>query len=315
MYHIGIDIGGTNIAGCVLSLERELLAQQAVPFPGADRARDSIGAITGLIDGLLSEAKISIDQVADIGLAVPGSIDYVKKSVINAHNLGYHDFALVDLLQEALPGVRMEIENDANAAALAEYYCGAFVGYHTAALITLGTGVGGGLILEDKLFTGGCRNGCELGHIILVDGGEACTCGNKGCFEAYCSASAVIREGRRAASGHPDCLIAKRVNAGEALDAKLIIDCAKAGDKAAKEVYDAFIGHLGSGIASIINMFDPEVIAVSGGMSNAGEFLFDALRKDVQPKAFYDHFGAIVPAQTGSNAGAIGAALLAEHKQ
>lgn len=315
MYHIGIDIGGTNIAGCLLSPTYELLLQRAVPFPGADRPMDSIGAVAGIIRTLLTETGVSSGQVAGIGLAVPGSIDYVKKRVIHAHNLGYHDFALVELLEEKFPNVRMEIENDANAAALAEYYCGAFAGYHTAVLITLGTGVGGGLILGDKLFTGGCHNGCELGHIILVDGGEECTCGNKGCFEAYCSASAVIREGRSAAQQYPDCLIAKRAMQGETLDAKLIIDCAKAGDAAATAVFSAFVERLGSGVASIINMFDPEVIAIGGGMCNAGDFLFDALNKDVQPKAFFSHYGIIVPAQTGSNAGAIGAALLAEHKQ
>lgn len=315
MYHIGIDVGGTKIAGCVLSAEHELLYHQAVPFPGADKPNDSIGAISGLIGTLMAEAGASIGQIADIGLAVPGSIDYGQKSVIHAHNLGYHDFALVEMLQEAFPDTRMEIENDANAAALAEYYCGAFTGHHSGVLITLGTGVGGGLILDDKLFTGGCRNGCELGHMILVDGGEPCTCGNLGCFEAYCSASAVIREGRLAAERDPNCLIATRVKAGETLDAKLIIDCAKAGDTAAKEVFDAFIGKLGSGVASIINLLDPEVIAIGGGMCNAGDFLFDALRADVLPKAFYNCYGAIVPAQTGSNAGAIGAALLAEHKR
>jgi glucokinase len=315
VYHIGIDIGGTNIAGCLLSPTYERILQQMVPFPGADKPLDSIDAVAELIGALLRETHLSVQEAAGIGLAVPGSIDYAKKRVIHAHNLGYHDFALVGLLQERFPGVRIEIENDANAAALAEYYCGAFAGYHTAALITLGTGVGGGLILDDKLFTGGCHNGCELGHIILVDGGEACSCGNAGCFEAYCSASAVIREGRRAAQQYPDCLIAKHVKEGETLDAKLIFDSAKAGDSAAMAVFDAFIGRLGSGVASIINMFDPEVIAIGGGMCNAGDFLFDALKRDVQPKAFYDHYGAIVPAQTGSSAGAIGAALLVEHKR
>ena len=315
MYRIGVDIGGTKVAGGVLSAAHELLVYRTSPFPGADRPLASIGAVAGLIEELLAETGDSISGITSIGVAVPGSIDYTNGSVIAAHNLGYHKFPLVKLLQAQFPGVYIDLENDANAAALAEFYCGSMQGCHTAVLITLGTGVGGGMIINDKLFIGGCHNGCEIGHTILVDGGEACTCGNRGCFEAYCSATAIIREGRRAAERYPDCLLAIRTRSGEPIDAKLVIDCAKEKDPVALGVFEAFVEHLASAVASLINIFDPEVIAIGGGVCKAGDFLFDALNRAVQPKAFFDSFGSIVPAQTGNEAGVIGAALLAEHRR
>lgn len=314
MYKVGVDVGGTNLAAGILAPDRSLIQKLSVPFPGADRPMDSIAAMAALIRRLLETAGISGSDVDNIGLAVPGSIDYTQKRVINAYNLGYHDFPLAELLQVEFPQVRMDIENDANAAALAEYYCGAFRGAHSGALITLGTGVGGGLILDDRLFIGGCKNGFELGHTILVDGGEACTCGNRGCFEAYCSATALIREGRRAAEADPQGMIAVQAAASGKLDAKLVIDCAKQNDPAARQIFDAYIGHLGSGIASIINTLDPEIVAIGGGVSNAGDFLFVPLRENVRTKVFYDSYADIRPAQTGNDAGIIGAAMLSENR-
>ncbi len=314
MLNVGIDIGGTNLAGGILGKDCSLLLKRSIPFPGADRPLASIGAIVELIHQLAGAVNIQTDDIAGIGLAVPGSIDYTRKRVINAYNLGYHDFPLTEYLQTHFPGARIDLENDANAAALAEYYFGAFRGAHSGVLITLGTGVGGGMILDDKLFIGGCKNGFELGHVALVDGGEPCTCGNLGCFEAYCSATALIRDGGRAAKANPNSQIAQRVHSGCKLDAKLVIDCAKAGDDSAAKVFSTYVGHLGSGIASIINTIDPEVVAIGGGVCNAGDFLFEPLTADVQKKVFYDRYARIVPAETGNDAGIIGAAMLSEHK-
>ena len=153
--------------------------------------------------------------------------------------------------------------------ALAELYAGAFRGCKTAVLFTLGTGLGGGIILGGHMFNGGMNQGVELGHMYLVNGGEHCTCGNDGCMEAYCAASALARDGQRAMKKHPESLIAARAGGSpENVDAKLVIDCAKEGDETAKAVFDQYIDSLSSACASIYNLLDPEVIAIGGGNSS-----------------------------------------------
>ena len=314
MYSIGLDVGGTNIAGGILSPSGEIVGKKSLPFPGANQPEASISIMLSIIDTLLTEAGVALPEIDGIGVAVPGSINYEENLVIDAHNLGYHQFPLVALLKEHLPGIPVYIENDANAAALAEYYCGAFKGYGSGLLITLGTGVGGGLILDHKLFVGGKKNGFEFGHGIMVFGGERCTCGNLGCIESYCSATALIREGRRAAEKNPQCLIAKRCEGDlKKIDAKLVIDCAKEKDPVAEAVFADYVAHLGAAISTAIAMFDPEVIAIGGGISYAGEFLFEPVREYVKPRSFFHNFARIVPAQMRNDAGIVGAGML--HRQ
>lgn len=311
MYSIGIDIGGTKIAAGLLDEACSIVCKRSAPFPGVDEADRSIAVIVELIEALLAERGASIDDVAGIGLAVPGSIDYEGNYVIHAHNLGYHSFPLVEKVMAHYPDVAIYIENDANAAALAEYYCGAFRGYGTGLLITLGTGVGGGLVLDHKLFVGGRKDGFEFGHVTLVFGGEPCTCGHRGCIESYCSATALIREGRRAAAEHPDCLIALRAGGDEAnIDAKLVLDCAKEGDPEARRIFDAYTGYLGASVSTAIAALDPEIIALGGGVSHAGEFLLEPVRAYAEKHAFFREHGKIVLAEMGNDAGIIGAALL-----
>ena len=179
-------------------------------------------------------------------------------------------------------------------------------------MLTLGTGLGGGIILNGKMFNGGMNHGVELGHAYLVDGGEPCTCGNHGCMEAYCAASALTREGRRAMQAHPESMLAEKTGSDPAkITPKLVTDCAKAGDPAATAVFDDYIEHLSSACASIYNILDPEVLALGGGLSAAGPFLFPPLQDKVSKKCFYSTRGKLVPAVLGNEAGMIGAALLA----
>lgn len=314
MYSIGIDVGGTNIAGGIVSDQLELIRKDSSPFPGAHCPEASISVMVDLIHRLLGDTGIEVEAIESIGIAVPGSIDYEGYRVIDAHNLGYHDFPLVDLLKEHFPNTVMHVENDANAAALAEYYCGAFKGASTGLLITIGTGIGGGLILNDKLFLGGKKNGFEFGHACLQFGGEPCTCGNLGCIESYCSATALIREGRKAASAHLECMIAQKcAGDGRAITAKTIIDCAKEGDPVALELFHDYVAHMGAAITTAIALFDPEVIALGGGVANAGEFLLAPIREYVAPRSFFHNFAKIVNAQMGNDAGIVGAAML--HRQ
>ena len=310
MYQIGIDIGGTNIKIGLLDGALELIAHSSIRFPHTT-ARDMTARIGEAVRALLAQSGVAPEAVESLGAVVPGSIDAAGETVIDAHNLDFYDVPLRALLAEEFPGIPVRIANDANGAALAELYRGAFIGCRTAVLLTLGTGLGGGIILGGRMFNGGMNHGVELGHAYLVDGGEACTCGNRGCMETYCSATALAREGRASMQKRPDSLLWKR-SGGDAsrVDARMVTDCAKAGDAAAAEAFAVYVGHLSSACASILNILDPEVIAIGGGLSGAGEFLFEPLRRLAGEKCFYSLHGDIVPARLGNDAGMIGAALL-----
>lgn len=310
MYQIGVDIGGTNIKIGLVDDSLEILEQASIPFPheGAQTVADRLAEA---VRGVLSAAGITEAQLQSIGVVIPGSIDPTGEVVINAYNLGFHGVPFKKLIAAHFPGTPVFMANDANGAALAELYKGAFVGCRTAVLLTLGTGLGGGIILNGKMFNGGMHQGTELGHAYLVDGGEHCTCGNNGCMEAYCAASALAREGARAMQRDPRGLLSERSGGNAALiDAKMVVDCAKAGDVTAKRVFDEYIGHLSSACASFFNILDPEVIAIGGGLCGAGEFLFAPLRERITEKCFYKSHGAVVPAVMGNDAGIIGAAML-----
>lgn len=310
MYQIGVDIGGTNIKIGLVDDSLEILEQASIPFPheGAQTVADRLAEA---VRGVLSAAGITEAQLQSIGVVIPGSIDPTGEVVINAYNLGFHDVPFKKLIAAHFPSTPVFMANDANGAALAELYKGAFVGCRTAVLLTLGTGLGGGIILNGKMFNGGMNQGTELGHAYLVDGGEHCTCGNNGCMEAYCAASALAREGVRAMQRDPRGLLSERSGGNAALiDAKMVVDCAKAGDVTAKRVFDEYIGHLSSACASFFNILDPEVIAIGGGLCGAGEFLFAPLRERITEKCFYKSHGAVVPAVMGNDAGIIGAAML-----
>ena len=308
MFEIGVDIGGTNIKYGLVNEALEIVAHGSIPFPKTT-AEDMADKLAAALRAMLAEQGVT--EIGSIGIVVPGSIDRSGEMVIAAYNLGFHDVPLRAIMQARFPGVPVYIANDANGAALAELYKGAFVGCKTAVLFTLGTGFGGGIILDGKMFNGGMNHGVELGHSYLVEGGEACTCGNHGCIEAYGAASALARDGRRAMQAHPESMLAEKSGGDAAkVDARLVTDCAKAGDPAAKEVFDRYVEHLSAACASIFNMLDPEVLAIGGGLCGAGEFLFGPLQDKVTEKCFYSERGAVVPAVMGNDAGVVGAAML-----
>ena len=311
MYQIGIDIGGTNVKIGLLNEALELCAEISIPFPHTT-AEDMAAQIRTAVGPMLQARGAALSDVESLGAVVPGSIDAAGETVVDAHNLNFHNVPLRKILSDAFPGIPVYIANDANGAALAELYTGAFVGCKTGVLLTLGTGLGGGIILNGKMFNGGMNHGVELGHAYLVDGGEPCTCGNLGCMEAYCAASALTRDGRRDMQAHPESMLAEQTGGDPGkITPKLVTDCAKAGDAAAKAVLDTYIEHLSSACASVYNILDPEVLAIGGGLSAAGPFLFDPLQEKVSKKCFYATRGKLVPAVLGNEAGMVGAALLA----
>ncbi len=311
MYSIGVDIGGSKIAAGIVDQDLRLVSKRSLPFPHTGDPKDSIRTIQSLVEGLIADNGLKLENAACIGLAVPGSSDAERGVVIDAHNLNYHDFPLCQLVEERFPSAAVYLENDASAAALAEYYCGAFKGCSSGLLITIGTGIGGGLVLNGKLFSGGMKHGFEFGHAVLVFSGESCTCGQSGCIEAYCSAAALVREGKKAASAHPDSAMLKRAHGDlSKINAKVVMDCAREGDAVAAEVYSRYTDYLGATACTAIALFDPEIIAFGGGVSNDGEFLLSPIREYAKKYAFFKQHAKIVTAQMKNDAGIVGAAML-----
>lgn len=311
MYSIGVDIGGSKIAAGVVGEDMKLVSKKSLPFPHTGDPMDSVDVIRNLIGSLLSGNGLDMKDARAIGLAVPGSIDYDRCSVVHAYNLDYHNFPLGDIVKESYPDTNVFVENDANAAALAEYYCGAFRGYSSGLLITIGTGIGGGLVTDGKLFIGGMKHGFEFGHATLVFGGEKCTCGHDGCIEAYCSAAALVREGRKTASEFHESALYTRVQGDlKKINAKLVMDCARSGDEQAVLLYRKYTAYLGAAVCTAIALFDPEVIAFGGGVSNDGEFLLAPIREYAKQYAFFRRHAKIVAAEMHNDAGIVGAAML-----
>lgn len=298
MYSIGVDIGGTSIKYGLVAGDTTIIEKRSIPFPKTD-GRNVAKAIGDSVRELLKDRGIWFDEIDDIGVIIPGGLSADHKVVLDAFNLGFHNVPFYDMLKEEFPDTPLALGNDADAAALAELYCGAFKGHRSGVLFTLGTGIGGGIILDGKLFTGGMGLGSELGHTYLVDGGAACTCGNKGCIESYCSATALIRDYK------------ETTGSTENIGAREIIEKATGGDAKAIEVWERYIDHLGSACASVFNLLNPEVIAIGGGVSGAGDVLFKPLVENAQKKIFFKTAQiVIVPASAGNDAGIIGAARL-----
>ncbi|MBE6667936.1 MAG: ROK family protein [Ruminococcaceae bacterium] len=314
MYRIGIDLGGTNIAAGLVNESYELVRKKSVPT-GAERPGEMIVAdMAELCRNLCAEHGITMADVTAIGIASPGVANINTGIVEYANNLHFENFPLASLLGEKLGFENIKIANDANAAAWGEAVAGAAKGTSNSVMITLGTGVGGGIIIDNKIYTGFNCAGAELGHIVIEVDGVPCSCGRHGCWESYSSATALIRMTKekidecRATGRKSMMLDAPRVSG------RLACDCMRAGDEAAKEVYDKYIKYLASGLATIVNIFQPEVISLGGGVSGEGQSLIDALLPLVRAQSYGVGFVKDLPelriAKLGNDAGIIGAALL-----
>lgn len=293
MLRFGYDIGGTNIAAGVIDENDRLITKGSVKFPRGEGTEAVIAACEALYRQILGQAGIVESEIAGVGVAVPGSVSPETGVVIDAHNLGFHHTPLAAMLSDKLHK-SVNLINDADAATLAEHRIGSLKGTRTAMLITIGTGIGGGLILNGELFRGGRGNGTEPGHMVLRNGGRHCSCGIDGCAETYCSATRLGKDG--AAFGKAS--------------AKDVVEAAKQGNEEALTLFRQYIDDFGSYIASIINLLDPERIAIGGGVSGAGSFLLDPLRKDVERKCFFETCPEIVVASAGNDAGIVGAGLI-----
>ena len=310
MYYIGIDLGGTNVAAGLVDETGKLLGKASVPTPrGAEPVADAIAQAAKMA---ASDAGVALDQVKSVGLTAPGIIDPEEGIVFRAVNMGLENVPLVELVSKRL-GLPGTLENDANAAALGEYVAGAGRGSKSLLAITLGTGVGAGAVLEGKLYTGFNYTAFEAGHTVIRRGGRLCNCGRRGCWETYTSATGLIRSTREAMDHHPESALWKFAPTLEEVNGKTAFDAADAGDTVAQGVLNEYIEDLACGLTNLINVIQPQVVCVSGGIARQGERLLGPVREIVDREE-HNRSGKdrvqLRIAQLGDDAGVVGAALV-----
>ncbi len=303
-YGFGIDVGGTTVKLAFFNENGDLLKAWEIPTVTADCGSRILPDIAEAVLKFLQEERLEKEQIIGLGIGVPGPVD--GEGVVNrCVNLGWGVFNIARTLEE-LTGLPVVAGNDANVAAMGEYWKGGGAGFNSMVLATLGTGVGGGIVLEGQLLHGAHGSGAEIGHMVMdPNEPEACGCGKHGCVEQYCSATGLVRLAGKmlAASGEPSAL--RNV---EHLVSKHIFDAAKAGDDLAKEILERYYAYLGQFLGSLCSVLDPEVVVLGGGISKAGQMLSDGVMPYLQKYVF--HAASQVQlriARLGNDAGAYGA--------
>ncbi|MBR6165648.1 MAG: ROK family glucokinase [Clostridia bacterium] len=312
MVRVGIDVGGTGIQVGVLDQKNRILAEESIPTNTSIPFSEQIHQLATCIFTAVASAGVKMDRVESVGAGIPGIANMSTGVIIKCPNMGWYHVPFRGELQKYFQ-VPILIDNDANVAALAESVAGVSAGTSSSVFITIGTGIGSGIILNGKIWSGFHGIGSELGHVILDLDGVPCSCGNHGCLERYCSATALIRMGREAVQNCPESLILKSVSGNpDRINARTVIDAAREKDPVAVEVYDRYIQYLSQAIANVVNLIDPEIIVLGGGVSKAGDFLLDAIRKTFPKYVLYDDqpMPDIRLAVLGPEAGIIGAAML-----
>lgn len=311
MYYIGIDLGGTNIAAGIVDENGRTLVKDSTPTLAQRPNSEVVEDMCSLCERLVKNADIDMNDIGAIGIGCPGTVDTRNAEVVFAANTNMEKLYIGDMIEKRL-NKPVYADNDANAAAYGEYIING-KGAESFVLITLGTGVGGGIIIDKKLYHGFNQAGAELGHITLVSGGEQCSCGKKGCWEAYASVTALIRQTKQAMEEHPESAMHKWTDNYGKVSGRTAFECAKQGDAAAKTVVDNYIRYVADGLVSILNIFQPERICVGGGISKEGDYLMNPLKELVYKDDFNRHMPktAIETASLFNDAGIIGAALAA----
>lgn len=311
MYYIGIDLGGTNIAVGLVNEEGRIIAKTETPTLASRPYQELIKDMATCAKKVMEEAKITEDELHSIGVGIPGVADK-DGMVIFCTNLGWRNVPLRAELQQYI-NKPVYMDNDATVAGWAEYQAGVSRGTDSSVFMTLGTGLGGGIVMNGKIWAGAHGAGSELGHLVIEVDGVPCTCGKRGCAERYCSATAIIRMAREACADAPNCLIMRAVEGDmDKINAKVVFDAAKEGDSVAMQVFNRFVKYLAIAINNVISFIDPDMIILGGGVSRAGDFLLDAVKAALPEYLFYPTLKQpeLRIASLGNDAGIIGAALL-----
>lgn len=307
---IGVDLGGTKLLAGVVDAALNVHHRVHRPVHGLDQR----ALLDAAVEAVEEARAAAGGEVAAVGFGIPCLIDQRRGMATMAVNLPLRDLPFRDLMAERL-GLPAEVDNDANVAALAEWRAGAAKGADDAVVLTIGTGIGGGLILDGKPYRGAIGAGAELGHITIDLDGPPCQghCPNNGCLETLASGTALAREARRIAGERPDSALGRAHAEGREVTGALVTELAHDGDAAALEALTLIGTNLGVGIASYLNIFDPDVVVIGGGVIAAGELLLAPARAEAARRALptMAEHARIVPAQFGTEAGLVGAAALA----
>ncbi len=313
MYWLGIDLGGTNIATGVVDENYNIIGRGRVKTNCLGRTADQIADdMAKAVDMAIKDAGINKSEIVSMGIGSPGSIVPETGTVAVANNLGFVNTPLCQMMKERI-GFDFYIENDANAAAYGELLAGAGKGKKNFVAITLGTGVGGGIIIDGKIFSGFNHAGGELGHTVIIHNGEQCSCGRQGCWEAYASATALIRQTKFAMIKDPKSKMWDIAGTIENVNGLTAFDGMRQGDETAKKVVNQYIEYVAVGIVDMINIFQPEVICIGGGISKEGATLTDPIKSFARLDRYSknaERQTKITTAQLGNDAGIIGAAFL-----
>ncbi len=309
--YIGIDLGGTNIAAGLVDENGKILHKFQTPTLAERPFEEIVSDMAMAAERVISDLGISRGDIRSIGVGSPGAIDNSSGTILFAGNLGWKNAPLKAEL-ERLTGFETNIENDANAAAYGEYFMHGG-GISDFIFITLGTGIGGGIIIDGKIYRGFNGAGAELGHNTLIFGGDMCSCGKRGCWEVYGSVSGLINQTKAAIEKYPDSLMSALKAERGTVDGKTAFDAAKQNDPAAKAVVKQYLEYVADGICSLVNIFEPEVLLIGGGISKEGNFLLDPIKEYCEKNYFCKSIRQtkLGIAKLGNDAGIIGAALSA----
>ena len=314
-YIVGVDLGGTNIvAGAMSEDGLEHYGMRSIPTSSEQGAEAVADRIVGLVEGVILDTIAQTDahrpDFIGVGVGAPGPLDRERGVVIVAPNLGWRDFPLLDRIRDHL-GMAATLDNDANCATVGEWWQGAAKGGRNVVGMTIGTGIGGGLIIDGKLFHGSSDVAGEIGHTTIDLNGRHCKCGNYGCLEAYASGPAIATRAREVLMREETASLLPSLAGGqlERITAQTVYDAAKQGDAVANEIVRDTARYLGAGVANLLNTFNADVVVIAGGVTQAGDTLFVPLRAEVRRRAFRPAVDAarIVPGALPGTAGVVGA--------
>lgn len=316
MFTIGIDLGGTNIVAAVVDEKYNIIAKAKTPTAVPRSAELIFDDIAKVCKEAVEKAGLTMNDISSVGLGTPGTVN--SDGVIEfANNLNFDNVPAKDMIIERLGDKPVYVANDANCAALGEAYAGCGNGAKNFIAVTLGTGVGSGVIIDGKIVTGVNNAGGECGHMVIVVDGEACTCGRHGCWEAYASATALINQTKKAMEQYPDSVMHQLAKEEGKVSGKTAFDAMRRGDIAGIKVVDQYIKYVACGIINLVNALQPEIICVGGGICNEGETLLAPVRAFIDKEQYAMNSTKktkVCKAQLGNDAGIIGAALLGKQE-
>lgn len=307
-YVIGVDLGGTKISTAISTIEGEILKQTVVPTKAEEGEGPVLERIISTIEEVLVSAKINSNEVEAIGIGSPGPLDSEKGIILTTPNLPFKNYNLVNPIKEKF-GLPVFLDNDANVAAIGESMFGAGKGKKNIVYFTVSTGVGGGAVLNGQAYRGNTSNALEIGHMTVNPNGPRCNCGNVGCLEAISSGTAIAKAAKEAVNSKVETSLRQY----DKITSYEVFKEADKGDKVAKYIIDNALNYLGVGVANAISIFDPEMVIIGGGVTNAGKIVFDKVRDVVNTRCFKAMAESceIVPAGLGTDAGVVGAVALA----